>query len=86
VTAACSGEKAESANLLAVVSPIAASCVKADKSKADPLDDPIKDHVHSVAMELLAKSEMLKHAVAEHKLTIVEAYYSLDTGVVTKLR
>jgi carbonic anhydrase len=86
VTAACSGGKAESANLLAVVSPITASCLKADRSKADPLDDPIRDHVHSVAMELLAKSEMLKHAVAEHKLTIVEAYYSLDTGVVTKLR
>jgi carbonic anhydrase len=86
VTAACAGGKAESANLLAVVSPITASCAKADKSKADPIDDPVKDHVHIVAMELLAKSEMLKHAVAEHKLTIVEAYYSLDTGVVTKLR
>lgn len=86
VTAACSGEKAESANLLAVVSPITASCLKSDKSKADPLDDPIKDHVHSVAMALLSKSEILKHAVAANKLRIVEAYYSLDTGVVTKLR
>jgi hypothetical protein len=29
---------------------------------------------------------MLKHAAAEHKLTIVETYYSLDTGEVTALR
>jgi carbonic anhydrase len=86
VTAACSGEKPESANLLAVVAPITASCAKADRSKADPIDDPIKDHVHSVAMELLAKSALLTHAVAAHQLTIVEAYYSLDTGVVTRLR
>jgi len=86
VTAACGGEKTESPNLLAVVSPITSSCAAADKKQADPMDLPIKDHVHSVAMALLAKSPMLKHAVAEHKLTIVEAYYSLDTGAVTKLR
>jgi hypothetical protein len=32
------------------------------------------------------KSELLKKAFDEGKLTIVEAYYSLDTGEVTKLR
>jgi carbonic anhydrase len=86
VTAACSGEKAESRNLEAVVMPIVASCEKIDKNKPDSFDLAVRDHIHSVAQELLARSEMVKKAVEEGKLTIVEAYYSLDTGEVTKLR
>ena len=86
VTAACSGEKAESHNLEAVVMPIAASCSKIDKSKPETLELAVRDHVHSVADEVLAQSEMLKNAVEHGKLTIIEAYYSLDTGEVTKLR
>jgi carbonic anhydrase len=86
VKAACSGEKAGSPNLEAVVTPIAASCTKVDKSKPDTLDLAIRDHVHSVAQDLLAKSVILKKAVDQGKLKIVEAYYSLDTGEVTKLR
>jgi carbonic anhydrase len=85
VTAACSGEKAESPNLEAVVLPIASSCNKTDKDKSDTLDLAVRDHVHRVAEELLARSEMLKKAVNDGKLTIIEAYYSLDTGEVTKL-
>ncbi len=86
VKAACSGGKAESPNLEAVVAPITASCKKVDKSKPETLDLAVRDHVHSVAQELLAKSVILKHAASEGKLTIIEAYYSLDTGEVTKLR
>ena len=86
VTAACSGEKAESHNLEAVVLPIAASCNKIDKSKPETFDLAVRDHLHSVAGEVLAQSEMLKNAVEHGKLTIIEAYYSLDTGAVTKLR
>jgi carbonic anhydrase len=86
VKAACSGEKAGSPNLEAVVTPIASSCTKVDKSKPDTLDLAIRDHVHSVAQELLAKSVILKKAADEGKLTIIETYYSLDTGEVTKLR
>jgi carbonic anhydrase len=86
VTAACSGEKAESRNLEAVVMPIVASCEKIDKNKPDSFDLAVRDHIHSVAQELLARSEMVKKAVEEGKLTIVEAYYSLDTGEVTRLR
>jgi hypothetical protein len=41
--------------------------------------------VHRVAQEVLAKSEVLKKGVDQGKLTIIEAYYSLDTGEVTKL-
>jgi carbonic anhydrase len=86
VKAACSGEKAGSPNLEAVVTPISASCTKVDKSKPDSIDLAVRDHVHNVAQELLAKSVILKKAADEGKLTIVEAYYSLDTGEVTKLR
>lgn len=86
VKAACSGGKAGSPNLEAVVTPIAASCTKVDKSKPETFDLAARDHVHSVAQELLSASAILKKATEEGKLTIVEAYYSLDTGEVTKLR
>jgi carbonic anhydrase len=86
VTAACSGAKAESVNLDAVVSPIASSCAKIDAKRPESLDLAVRDHVHRVAQEVLATSEILKKAVNEGKLTIIEAYYSLDTGEVTKLR
>ena len=86
VTAACSAGKSESANLDAVISPIVASCSKMDSSKPESLDLAIRDHVHRVAQEILAKSELLRKSAAEGKLTVIEAYYSLDTGDVTRLR
>jgi carbonic anhydrase len=86
VKAACSGGKAASRNLEAVVTPIVASCKKVDTSKPDMLDLAARDHVHRVAQELLAKSVILRKEEVGGKLTIVEAYYSLDSGEVTKLR
>jgi carbonic anhydrase len=86
VTAACSGGKSESANLDAVVIPIASSCAKIDPKRPESLDLAVRDHIHRVAQEVLAKSELLKKLFDEGKLTIIEAYYSLDTGEVTKLR
>jgi carbonic anhydrase len=86
VKAACSGGKVDSTNLEAVVKPIAASCIVVDKNKPDTLELAARDHVHNVAQTLVAKSEILKKAVAAGKLTIIEAYYSLDSGEVTKLR
>jgi carbonic anhydrase len=85
VTAACSGKKPESTNLDAVVAPIASSCTKMDPKKPETLDLVVRDHIHRVSEDLLAKSELLKEAVDKGKLTIIEAYYSLDTGEVTKL-
>jgi carbonic anhydrase len=85
VTAACSGGKSESVNLDAVVRPIAPSCGKMDPGKPEALDLAVRDHVHRVARELLTNSEILKKATEEGKLTIIEAYYSLETGDVTKL-
>jgi carbonic anhydrase len=85
VTAACSGEKADSDNLEAVVSPIAPSCSKVDRAKPETLDLAVRDHVHRVSQEILARSELLRKAAEEHKLVVIEAYYSLDTGEVTRL-
>jgi carbonic anhydrase len=86
VTAACSGGKSESANLDAVVNPIASSCAKVDPKRPETLDLAVRDHVHHVALAVLSRSELLKKAFDEGKLTVIEAYYSLDTGEVTKLR
>ena len=85
VTAACSGDKSESDNLEAVVSPIAPSCTKMDRAKPETLDLAVRDHVHRVAQEILARSELLRKAAEERKISIIEAYYSLDTGEVTRL-
>ena len=86
VTAACSGGKSESVNLDAVVVPIAPSCAKMDPKRPESLDLAVRDHVHRVAQEILERSRILKKAVDEGKLAIIEAHYSLDTGEVTKLR
>jgi carbonic anhydrase len=86
VTAACSAGKSESVNLDAVVDPIVPSCSKMDSSKPESLDLAIRDHVHRVAQEIVAKSELLRKSSTEGKLAVIEAYYSLDTGEVTRLR
>ena len=88
VTAACSGEKMPSTNLDAVVAPVEESCKVAHQKsdKSGVVDFAIRDHVRRTAEDLLAKSSILKHAHDEGKLSVVEAYYSLDTGQVTKLR
>jgi len=86
VKAACSGEKADSPNLEALVAPIASSCKKINKYNPETFELAARDHMHSVAQELLVNSVILSKAVSEGKLTIVEAYYSLDTGGVTRLR
>jgi carbonic anhydrase len=85
VTAACSGGKSESMNLDAVVAPIVPSCTKMDPKKPETLDLAVRDHIHRVAEELLVRSALLKEAVDKGKVTIIEAYYSLDVGEVTKL-
>lgn len=86
VTAACAAGKSESVNLDAVVTPIAISCVKTVPQRPETLDLAVRDHIERVAQELLEKSEMLRTFVDKGDLTIVKAYYSLDTGEVTKLR
>lgn len=83
VKAACSGEKMPSRNLEAVVKPVLQSCKTG--AKGDGIDAAVHDHVHRAAMSLLAESEILKHAAEEGKLSIIEAYYELDSGRVVRL-
>ena len=83
VKAACSGEKMPSRNLEAVVQPVMQSCTAS--GKGDALDSAVRDHVHRSAVSLLAQSAILKHAADEGKLSIVEAYYELETGRVVRL-
>ncbi len=83
VKAACSGEKMPTSGLDAVVQPIKSSC---SLKKGDDVEPATKDHVHQAALALLAQSPILKKAVDDKQLTIVEAYYSLDTGKVERLK
>jgi len=86
VKAACADQKAGSPNLEALIAPIAASCKQINRNDEETFELAARDHVHSVARELLLSSVLLNKAVSEGKLHIIEAYYSLDTGGVTKLR
>jgi carbonic anhydrase len=87
VAAACSGDKMPSRNLEAVVRPVTQSCsVAKQKNAGDVVDFAVHDHIHQAAQELLANSQILRHAFDEGHLNVIEAYYSLDTGVVTRLR
>jgi len=83
VKAACSHEAMPTANLEAVVKPIQASCTLAKGKDVEPAT---RDHVHRAALKLTAASPILKKRVAEKQLEIVEAYYSLDTGKVERLK
>lgn len=87
VTAACSGEKMPSSNLEALIQPIMESCriAKEQRGSEDLIDFAIKIHARKTANDLLTHSEILKRAHDEGKLTIIAAYYSLDSGTVTRL-
>ena len=63
--------------------PIKASCTAA---KGKDIEPATKDHVHHTAEELLHASPVLKQRFDQGKLAIVEAYYSLDTGKVERLK
>jgi carbonic anhydrase len=87
VTAACSGEKMPTANLQAIVDKINPAVVHARAyAKADGLlDAAIRENVHQSARDVLAHSEVLRHAHEEGKLSVIEAVYKLDGGEVVRL-
>jgi carbonic anhydrase len=87
VTAACSGEKMPTANLQAMVDQIepAVQKVKGSATGDALIEAAIKENVHQSAMDVLAHSEVLRHAKEQGKLTVIEAEYQLDTGVVVRL-
>ena len=87
VTAASAGEKMPTSNLQALVDQIQPAVAKVkDSSNADTLvESAIQENVRQSARDVLAHSEVLRHAKDEGKLTVVEAEYQLDTGKVVRL-
>jgi lipid-binding SYLF domain-containing protein/carbonic anhydrase len=87
VTAACSGEKMPTANLQAMVDQIdpAVKKVKGSATGNALIEAAIKENVHESAMDVLAHSEVLRHAKEQGKLTVIEAEYQLDSGKVVRL-
>jgi carbonic anhydrase len=87
VTAACSGEKMPTANLQTMVDQIdpAVKKVKGSAMGDARIEAAIKENVHQSAMDVLAHSEVLRHAKEQGKLTVIEAEYQLDTGGVVRL-
>jgi carbonic anhydrase len=87
VTAACSGEKMPTANLQAMVDQIdpAVKKVKGSATGDALIEAAIKENVHQSVMDVLAHSEVLRHAKEQGKLTVIEAEYQLDTGEVVRL-
>ena len=87
VTAACSEEKMPSPNLQAIVDKIAPAVIQA-KTYAKPPDligEAVLENVHQSAKDVLANSPILRHALKDGKLTIIEAVYKLETGEVVRL-
>lgn len=87
VTAACSKERMPTANLQAIVDKINPAVTQVgDSAKGDALvEAAVKQNILQSAKDVLANSDVLRHAVEEGKLTIFEAEYNLETGRVTRL-
>ncbi len=75
------------ANLQAMVDQIdpAVKKVKGSATGDALIEAAIKENVHQSTMDVLAHSEVLRHAKEQGKLTVIEAEYQLDTGEVVRL-
>lgn len=87
VTAACSESHVESPNLKSVLDKIGPAVTEArkDSDSSALVETAIQENIHQSAEDLLANSAVLRRALKEHKLTIFEAIYRLQTGEVTRL-
>jgi carbonic anhydrase len=87
VTAACSGDKMPSPNLQAIVDKIepAVTLAKSYAKPADLIPQAILENIHQSAKDVLGNSEILRHAMKDGRLTVIEAVYKLDTGEVVWL-
>jgi len=84
VSAAMSGGEPGN-HIQQVVDAIAPVVPEAKKDAKDPLDAAVRLNVKKVVGELEHSDPVLSKAVAEGKLQVVGAYYSLDSGAVTML-
>ena len=87
VTAACSGEKMPTPNLQAMMDQIDPAVAKVKQSATGDalIEAAVKENVHQSAMDVLAHSEVLRHAQEQDRLKIIELEYQLDTGQVIRL-
>jgi carbonic anhydrase len=49
------------------------------------VDSAIRENIHQSASDALARSQVLRDALQEGKLTVMEVIYHLDTGEVERL-
>ncbi len=87
VSAACSADKMPSSNLNAIVEKInpAVARAKTYAKGDDVLESAIRENVQQSAKDVLAKSEIVRHAVESGSLRVIEAEYQLDSGKVVRL-
>jgi carbonic anhydrase len=86
VKAACSGTKVTSPNMKAVVKWIRQAYVLAAAENSTPdLRDVEKLTVAISVQEIVNRSEVLYRLAEGGKLSVIPAYYHLDTGVVERL-
>jgi len=84
VAAACSSEKVSSPNLKAVVKPIRPACEKPGLEGDVLLRAAEQHNVRLSARAILDRSPLLYELAQQGKLTVIEAYYRLDTGEVQR--
>ncbi len=85
VAAAC--EVAEKhTKLPGSIGPMVAAIVPAARAVSgkpgDFVDNTVRESTHRTATKISTRSEIIRHLEHEHKVRVVPAYYSLDTGVV----
>lgn len=86
VKAACSGAKVTSPNMKAVVKRIRQACVLAAAERSTPdLRDAEKFTVAITVQEIVNRSEVLYRLAEGSKLSVIPAYYHVDTGTVERL-
>ena len=73
-------------NLDAIVDKIDPAVTKAKSTKpTDLIEAVVKENVHQSAHDLVANSSIVREAVKDGKLKIVEAEYELESGQVVRL-
>ena len=85
VKAACSSDKAGSPNLKSIIKAVRISGASASLDGGeDALCDAEKQNTRYVAQSVLDRSDLLRDRVRRGELTVVTAYYHLDSGVIER--
>jgi carbonic anhydrase len=85
VTAAVQGAPTEG-HIKALVNLIEPAVEKSRGMRGDPVANAVRTNVEMVVKELRTSTPILSELIAQHKLKIVGAVYSLETETVTWLR